>query len=168
MAYSAFVLFDGIEASTFDTRYPGAARLIAFDQVMQQPTLGSATAGGDATAGRVDHGDFNIVKRIDAASPVLALYCSAGATIPKVTISLAEESEDLEPFYEFVLDRVMVRTMEPSLPVEFGHASQSIAPIEKIGLRYQKITWRYTFQGQDRGGRGSIQHYWDLYQNRGA
>jgi type VI secretion system secreted protein Hcp len=168
MAYSAFVQFEGIEATTYDPRYPGAARLIAFDQIMQQPTAGSAVAGGEATAGRVDHGDFNLVKAIDAASPILSLYCSSGAIVSKVTISVAEESEDLLPFYEFVLDRVLVRSIQPALKLEFGHANEAIAPYETISLRYQKVTWRYTFLDNDESGRGSIQHYWDLYKNRGS
>lgn len=168
MAYSAFVEFHGIEASTFDRRYPGAARLIAFDQTIAQPTQGSAVAGGQATAGRVDHGDFKIVKRIDAASPILSLYCSTGSVLPNVKISLAEESEELDPFYEFIMHHAIVRSMRPYFNADFGNADSSIAPLEEIALRYQRIEWRYTFLRADESGRGSIQHYWDLQQNRGA
>lgn len=84
-----------------------------------------------------------------------------GKTIPKARIELfrADGSGERVMYFSIDLENVLVGHVSPDL-----HPGSFLA--EHVGLKYSKITWRYTQQKVGGGAGGSTIGGWDLATNR--
>lgn len=113
------------------------------------------SGGGGPSHGIPKFKPMELVKAIDAATPVLMGIISRGNHVDKVTVDLAPAAGDPGSLLRYELDDVLL-TLD-------HHASTGVegdAPLESLSLEYDKI--EITFTG---AGGGGASFCWDVANN---
>lgn len=168
MAHDAFLQMKGITGGCQDPGHENWIRIHRFAHQVSQPGFDTASRPSDAGPGRAEHGDFVLVKTVDEASPDLSFRCCNGSRIPKVVLELCDSSNIRMKYMEYVMRDVLIRGIRSFLERLPGTVEEhETMTCEEVSLRYRRIDWVYTLN-TSAGPQGSIQHYWDLNQNRGG
>jgi type VI secretion system secreted protein Hcp len=129
----------------------------------QMKNSGTMHVGGGGGAGKVDYGDFVVLKEIDKATPKLNLLCANGKHIPEVIIEMTASYTDAGrvTYLQYKLERVQVSSVDTS----FSGGSQDPGT-ETVTLNFGKITCIYT-ESDDRGKKkGKVAYSWDVEKNK--
>lgn len=112
------------------------ARSTNWSQVRGMPPprafLSGRDAGASRGAERAEHGDFNVVKDLDKASPKLDLMCTRGTHIKEATLEICRAGGD-KAFLRITMSDVVVTSFRPA-----GSGGR----MERVRLKYAKIKWR--------------------------
>ena len=163
MAFDAYVKIDTIPGESPDEKHKDWIPILSYSHGLSQPGAG-ARHTTNRTVGRVDHQTFNIVKRLDKASPKLAVACCNGEHIKEVRFSLNRATKDKQKIYEIVMSDVLITSYTPS----GGHGGDDL-PTETVALSYDKIEWIYTETDHSTGKpKGDVKAKWDLLANKGG
>jgi len=155
-----YVWIDGIpgQATDKDHKYWIDAESISH-QIKQS---GSMHVGGGGGAGKVQYGDFVVLKEIDKASPKLNLLCANGKHISEVIIEMTASYTDAGrvTYLQYKLERVLVTSVDTTFT-----ALEKNPDTEKVTLSFGKITCIYT-EVDDKGRkRGNIAYSWSVEKN---
>ncbi|RMF88171.1 MAG: type VI secretion system tube protein Hcp [Nitrospinota bacterium] len=142
MATDAFLKIDGIVGESTDDQHGGEIELLSYSHGMSQPSSIASGTGG-RTAERVSMSDFSVMKVVDKASPHIAQACCDGRHIPKVTIVLCEASGEKHTFMEYLLEDVIISSVQSS------GSQGGDKPLESVTFNFGKISWTYTPIGHD-------------------
>jgi type VI secretion system secreted protein Hcp len=165
MAFDAFLKIATIPGESTDDKHKDWIEILSFSHGLSQPGSGARSSGGAASAERVNHQDFSIVKTLDKASPKLALACCKGEHIKEVTLALHRATGDKQKYMEYKLSDVIVSSVRPG---GSAHGGEQL-PLEEVGFNYGKIEWTYTATDHKTGkGAGDVKGHWDLTANKGA
>jgi type VI secretion system secreted protein Hcp len=147
----------GIDSGdSHDDKHPGDKGWIevnSFSHEIKQPSGGSSSAQGSHTGGRADHGDFKISKRMDLASPKLAIFVASGHKVPKIVLELWRQGGEnkREKYIEYIFKDSII-----ALLTQNGvSSSDEPTPTEDISIRYGEIDW--VFKNTDIVAGGSTQ-----------
>lgn len=163
MAFDAFLKIGTIPGESTDDKHKDWIEVLSYSHAVSQPMSGSVSSSGGRTAERCDHADFTITKKIDKATPKLALACCNGEHIKEVTVNLCRSGGDKNKYMEYKMSDVVVRAASPS------GVSNGDLPLEQISFAYGKIEWTYTETDHKTGAKkGDIKGYWDLHTNKGG
>ena len=163
MAFDAFLKIDGIPGESTDSKHKDWIEILSFSAGITQPTSGSASTAGGATAERANFTDFSIVKALDKASPKIALACADGTHIKQVTLELCRAGGDKVKYMEYKLSNCVISSYRPGGSSQGGEA----LPLEEVSFNYGKIEWTYTQQKRaDGSGGGQVAAGWNLEQNK--
>lgn len=164
MAFDAFLKISTIPGESKDDKYKDHIEILSYNHTVSQDGTGSHSRAGANTVGRVDHGDFHIVKHLDKASPKLNLACCNGEHLSNVTLFLCRASKDKKKYMEYKMSDVIVRSIRP------GGSSQSAngLPLEEVSFAYGKMEWTYTQIDPDGNSKGDVKATWDLHANKGS
>jgi type VI secretion system Hcp family effector len=104
---NAFLKIDGIPGESTDDKHKDWIDIYAsfFLDGITQPTAGSASTSGGATAERANFSDVKIIKYLDKSTPKLHLACADGTHIKQVIIEFV--GDDYK-FYEVKLSNCIV------------------------------------------------------------
>ncbi len=161
MAFDCFMKIDAIEGESTDKAHANWIELLSYSHSMSQPATVVSTAGG-APGGRVNMGDFSIVKHLDKASPKLAEYCCTGKPVGTVLVEVCRAGGDKLKYMEYKMSEVIVSGVRPGGTSQGGDE----VPLEEISMNFAKIEWTYTAQKRaDGGGGGNVAAGWDLKTN---
>jgi len=164
MAYDMFLQIDGIKGDSTDSAHKDWIEVESYAHRVAQAKGGSMSAEGVHTGGRADHDDFSITKRLDSASPILALHCCNGRHIPNIRMELCRAMGDKTTF--------MVYTFKDSIVSSINQAgsadTEDPIPMEEVTFRYGQINWEYTQTDPTGGGKKgpAIQAGWSVLQNK--
>lgn len=165
MAFDAFLKIDGIPGESTDDKHKDWIEILSYSHGLSQPSAGSRSTGGAASAERCNHHDFSIVKALDKASPKLALFCCTGEHIPKVKIELCRAAKDKTKYMEYLMSDVIISSVRPGGSAQGGEP----LPLEEVSFNYGKIEWTYTATDPKSGGaKGDVKAHWDLVANKGS
>ena len=160
MATDAFLKIEGIEGESTDDKHKNWIEVLSYSHGLSQPA--SATSGtGGRSKERVEMADFSVMKVLDKASPNLALAVCDGRHIPTVTIELCEASGEKHKYMEYVMEDVIVSSLQPS------GSSGGDKPLESLTFNFGKIKWTYypiTHGGKESGKVGPVG--WNLEENK--
>ena len=160
MAFDAFLKIDGIDGESTDAKHKDWIEVLSFSWGVSQPASGSASTAGGATHQRANFQDFSIAKTLDKASPKLALACSDGTHIKKITLELCRAGGDKVKYMEYLLEECIVSSCG-----EGGGGGGE--PTDSVSFNFGKINWTYTQQKRaDGSGGGQIAAGWDLIANK--
>jgi type VI secretion system secreted protein Hcp len=163
MAFDAFLKIDGIPGESADAKHKDWIDVLSYGFGIQQPTSVSAGRSGGTSAARVDFEDFSITKRLDKASPKLALACADGMHMRQVTLELCRAEGDKAKYMEYKLSNCIVSSYHDG---GAAHGPDSL-PTETVSFNYGKIEWTYTQQKRaDGSGGGQVAAGWDLQANK--
>jgi type VI secretion system secreted protein Hcp len=163
MAFDAFLKIEGVPGESTDDKHKDWVEIYSYSFGISQPTSGSASTSGGATAERANFQDFTIVKSLDKASPKLALYCADGTHIKEVKLELCRAGGDKVKYMEYKLSNCVISSYRPGGSAQGGEA----LPLEEVSFNYGKIEWIYTQQKRaDGAGGGQVAAGWDLQINK--
>jgi len=144
MAYSMFLKVEGIDGDSTDAKHEDWIEVMSYSHGILCRAAQFVPEGYDnkpaQLTGTSEHHDFTITKRVDKASPMLALKCSTGANIPEVTLELCRATGDKTAFMVYKLFNCIVAAF---FPTGSGKAEDPL-PFEEVKFRYGQIVWTYT------------------------
>lgn len=158
MAYDGYLQLDGIKGDATDSKHKDWIAISAFSQGIAQPMGGAAIAHGGHASGRADFSDITFSKRLDLASPMLALHCVEGKNITKATMELCRPAGDKKVFLKITMENMIVSSIQST---GASHGDDPV-PVETISLRFQKIQWEYTPIDEKNTAGASVKSGWDL------
>jgi len=162
VAYDAFLKIDGIPGESQDDKHKDWIEILNYQHEMTQPSSATASSAGGGTTERVDHGDIEITKHIDKASPKIYEALSKGTHIPTVTIEFCRAGGDKLKYLEIKMEQVIISYASPG-----GSKHDDQFPTEDVKFNYGKIKWTYTQQKRADGtGGGNVAGGWDLIGNK--
>jgi type VI secretion system secreted protein Hcp len=163
MAFDGFMEIKGIKGDSTDMAHKDWIEIQAFRHSVTQSTGGAVSAHGTHAGGRADHGDFSIVKRLDAATAPLMLYCCNAKPIPEIKIELCRAMGEKTIFMEYTLKEVIVSAVCPSGSTE----GEDLIPLEEVNFRYGEIHLSYTPTDPRSGGKtgAAIRAAWSTREN---
>lgn len=165
MAFDAFLKIDGIDGESDDDKHQKWIEILSFSHGLSQPSTGSRSSGGAATAERVNHQDFSVVKSLDKTSPKLALSCCKGTHIKEVKLELCRATDDKSKYMEYKMSDVIVTSVRPGGSAQGGET----LPLEEVSFNYGKIEWTYTETDHKTGKpKGDVPANWDCVTNKGS
>ncbi len=183
MAYDAYLNLDGVKGEALDDKHKDWIELAGFGHQMTQPVSQTVSSAGGAATGRTQHGDFQIHKYVDAASPKLYEAISNGKHFSKAKIEVCRAGGSQVKFLEINLEEVMISKVHLDSPPNGNHsvianttpasnigtrtgvgqAALNDLPTELVALNYGKIEWVYTQQKRkDGSGGGNVSAKYDL------
>ncbi len=163
MAFDAFLKIDGIPGESTDDKHKDWIEVLSYSTGITQPTSGSASTGGGATAERAHFTDFSIVKALDKASPKIALACADGTHVKEVVVELCRAGGDKVKYMEYKMSNCVISSFRPG---GSAHGGETL-PLEEVGFNYGKIEWTYTQQKRaDGSGGGQVAAGWNLEANK--
>jgi len=164
MPYDMYLQIEGIKGDSTDDKHKDWIEVTSYSHGVSQPSGASLSAEGAHSGGRADHQDFAITKRLDTASPNLALYCCKGQHIPGIKIELCRALGEKTTFMKYDFKDVIVSSVS-----QCGSAdTEDPIPVEEITLRYGEIRWTYTQTDITGGGKkgADFQGGWSTLNNK--
>ena len=164
MAFDAFLKVEGVKGESQDDKHKDWIEILSFSCGLSQPSSGSRSSGGAASAERCNHQNFSIVHTLDAASPKLALSCCKGTHIKEVKIELCRATGDKQKYMEYKMSDVIVADIRPGGSAQGGES----LPLEEVSFNYGTIEWVYTTTDHKTGKKGGdVKFKWDTVANKG-
>ncbi len=119
----------------------GSVEVVEFDHAIEIPTDGNT---GKLTGTRV-HKPLTFVKEFDAASPYLYKAVTSGQTLKSVELKWyqIDDAGNEKEYFNMKLDNVKVVSVAPVMHNIKDPAREKYNHLEKVALRYEKITWAY-------------------------
>jgi type VI secretion system secreted protein Hcp len=165
MAFDAFLKIDVIPGESSDDKHKDWIEVLSYSHGVSQPSAGSRSTGGAASAERCNHSDFSIVKALDKSSPKLALFCCNGKHITSVKLELCRATDPKTTYVEYKLSDCIISSYRPAGSGQGGEA----LPLEEVSFNYGKIEWKYIQTDAKTGSpKGNVEANWDLTKNTGA
>jgi type VI secretion system secreted protein Hcp len=138
-AFDAFLKLDGIAGESQDKDHKNEIDVLSFHWGITRGTRGRA---------RVE--DFQVVKNVDAASPLLFDAVCSGQAIKEAVFTLRKAGEKGIDFYKIRFEDVLISSASPA-----GSAGGDNLPLEQVQINFQSAEIEYTVQNPD-GGVGGV------------
>jgi type VI secretion system secreted protein Hcp len=110
MAVDYFLKIDGIQGESADDKHKNDIELQSWSWGAQN--VGTFAAGGGGGAGKVNVGDFVVMKYIDKASPKLIEACTTGKHISSATLYCRKAGGTQQEYLKITLTDVLVSNYE--------------------------------------------------------
>ena len=157
MAFDAFLKIAGVNGEATRKGFEKQMEILSFSWGASNPsTIGAGGGGGGG--GKVSVSSFNVMKKSDAASPILFQACCKGDHFAKaaVTLNKAAGANALD-FIKYEFEEVYVDSVQWS-----GSSGGDDTPTESVSFSFGKVAITYTPQNKD-GSKGSpAVGAWDL------
>jgi len=141
MAYDIFLKIKGITGDSKDTKHKDWIEVQSYRHDIHDPYGGAINAGDESYTGHgASHFDFEIVKKLDAASPMLFRYCHHAKLIQQVELEVCRAMGDKTPFMKYTFRKAVIT----QVLAEAEGDDINTLPLEKIKLRYAQIELEYT------------------------
>jgi type VI secretion system secreted protein Hcp len=144
MAFDTFLDIKEVPGESTAKGFEGKTEIYSFSWGASNPaTIGSGTGGGGA--GKVSISSFNIMKRSDAASPLLFQACCRGDHYPTaiVTMRKAGGTGGQTPFLIYTFTTVYVDSIQWS-----GSSGGDDTPTESVSFSFGKVEVEYKPQAK--------------------
>lgn len=139
MPFSAFCKIEGIEGNSKVIGFENQIELISFNHSITQPVSAPGGGGPGQSAGKANHQEFQIVKSMDKASPVLMRYLLSGRHIGKVEMTVCRATEgNPVPYIKYNFEDVIISSYQPD-----GAFNGERPPPEKVSFTYSRIEMTY-------------------------
>ena len=156
----AFLKLKGIKGESTDDKHTDEIEILSYRHGVSQHPGSDPSTAGSLSAGKCEHEDLVITKRVDIASPQLALYCCNGQHIPELVLTVHRAGGEKIKYLEIKCTDVLITSVNPWVDNRAGEL-----PSEEISFKYGKIEWTYfktTVSGQ---AAGEMKAGWDAIHN---
>jgi type VI secretion system secreted protein Hcp len=123
MAFDAFLKIEGIEGESTDNKHKGEIEVLSFHWNVSHPAKG----------GRAKLTDFQVVKNLDKASPLLFEACCSGDHISDALFTARKAGGDKFEFLKIKLTDVIITSVSPA------GSSGGDLPMEQVSFSFGKI-----------------------------
>jgi type VI secretion system secreted protein Hcp len=154
MAYDAYLYIKGVEGESTAKIDPKPAtsdkapmEIFSFSFGASNPAS-FGTQGGGAGTGKVSMSSFNIMKRMDKASPILFQACCQGEHYAGASVILRKaggKDNKQQTFVQYDFEDVYIDSTQIS-----GSGGGDDYPTESVSLSFAKV--KVTYSGQQKDG----------------
>ena len=137
MAVDMFLKISGIDGESNSHKHKDEIELFSWSWGLSQ-TL----SGGGGGAGKVQAGDFTVVKFVDKASPLLMEACCTGKHIPDVTLTLSNKGSQ-QDFYKIKLEDVLISSYQTG-----GGSTGGAVPTDQVSFNFSRMSIQAGGKGQ--------------------
>ncbi|QEG01456.1 hypothetical protein Mal15_55320 [Stieleria maiorica] len=161
MAVDMFLDIEGeIKGESQDDKHKDEIDVLAWSWGMSQS--GSFHVGGGGGAGKANFQDISVTKWIDAASPILMLYCANGDHFNKATLTVRKAGKKPLEYMIVEMKKVLVTS------VSTGGSGGEDRLTENISLNFAEVEVKYKEQKADGSG-GPVKGFkWNIPVNKGS
>jgi type VI secretion system secreted protein Hcp len=138
-AFDAFLKIEGIEGESQDNKHKNEIDVLSFHWGITRGTRGKA---------KIE--DFQVVKSVDAASPLLFDAVCSGQEIKEAFFTLRKAGDKPLDFYKIHFEEVLISSVTPA-----GSAGGDNLPLEQVTLDFRSAEIEYTIQKPD-GSSGGV------------
>ena len=146
MAFDTYMDLAGIAGEATAKSFEKKIEIFSFSWGASAPvTVGSGSAG--MSASKVSISSFNVMKKTDAASPLLFEACCTGEHIKTMKISMRKQTGTAggqAAFLVYDFEEVMVESIQWS-----GSSGGDDTPTESVSLSFAKVKVEYKLQQKD-------------------
>jgi type VI secretion system secreted protein Hcp len=139
-AFDAFLKLDGIPGESQDKDHKNEIDILSFHWGIAR-----------GNRGRAQVQDFQVVKNVDAASPLLFDAVCSGQMIKEAVFSLRKAGDKAIDFYKVRFEEVLISSVSPA-----GSAGGDTLPLEQVSLNFQAAEIEYTIQNPDGRPGGTV------------
>ncbi len=158
MAVDMFLNIAGeIEGESQDKTHKREIDILAWSWGMSNS--GSFHTGGGGGAGKANVQDLSVTKYVDAASPILMLYCANGDHFEKATLTVRKAGKTPLEYIVIELEKVMITA------VSTGGSGGEDRLTENVSLNFAKVKVAYKEQKADGSGLPEKEFTWDIAAN---
>lgn len=163
MAFDTYIQIEGVQGESTDEKHKGWIEVMSYSHGIAQQSSGAISSHGARSAGKCDHHDFTVTKRLDKSSPYLYKHGCNGKHFPKVVVEVCRSTGAKEVFMKYTFDHVVVSSAQ--IGGGFGQEN----PVETVSFQYGKIKWEFTQIDPKTGAKqGVVPAEWDVLTNKGA
>jgi type VI secretion system secreted protein Hcp len=127
MSFDAFLKIDGIDGESTDAKHKGEIEILSFHWGITNPERGRA---------RIEN--FQVVKSLDLASPLLFDAVCSGDHIKEAQFTLRKAGGDQEDYYKIRMEDVLITSQTPA-----GNTGGDAVPMEQVSLSFTKAEVEY-------------------------
>jgi type VI secretion system secreted protein Hcp len=162
MAVDYFLALDTIKGESIDATYKGQIQVLSWS-FGESNTVPPPTTGGGG-AGKPNFSDFNLMKLVDAASPLLIRACALGTTLKTATLSGRRTATGSagKPFAFLLIQFTNVHV------TSVQQSGSSEVPSESVSLQYSAIKYTETPTTATGAPGTPITFTYDLATNKGS
>ncbi|RZA17504.1 MAG: type VI secretion system tube protein Hcp [Lysobacteraceae bacterium] len=145
----AFLKIDGVKGESTDAKHKDEIEIMSMN--WSAHSSGNMGSGGGGGVGKAIFSDFSFTKKVDIASPKLALIAARGEHIKsaKISIRKAGGAAGQVDYQVYDLDKLYVT----GLQVSGGEGGEFF---ETLTLSPTKFKWEYKQQGDDGSLKGNM------------
>ncbi|MEW5979691.1 MAG: type VI secretion system tube protein Hcp [Acidobacteriota bacterium] len=156
MAFDTWMKIQGIDGDGTAKGFEKQIEIYSFSWGGSNPSTISA-AGTGIAAGKVTISSFNIMKKLDSASPLLFEHCCTGKHIDKITVTMRKAGGEQQIFHKLEFETCMVDSVQYS-----GSSGGDDTPTESNSFSFAKVSFGYAKQKPDGKMEGMVTKIWDL------
>ena len=183
MAVDFFLKIDGIQGESQDDKHKDEIEIDSFS--WGATNQGTSAAGGGGGAGKVNIGDFVVVKHVDKSSPKIVEACHAGKHISSAILVCRKQGGGQQEYLKITLTDVLVsgydtlsgmvtgrrqhepvRTQSGAVATAATGALAVPIPMERLSLNFGKIEYEYREQDSKGNLAGPVKTGWNVKQNK--
>jgi type VI secretion system secreted protein Hcp len=135
-AFDAFLKIEGIPGESTDKVHYKEIEVLSFHWGISR-----SGSGGSGGRGRAQIQDFQIVKHVDAATPLLFDAVCSGQSIKEAVFTVRKATEGASDFYKVQFQDVLISSAAPA-----GTAGGEDLPMEQVSLDFGAVEIEYTKQ----------------------
>jgi type VI secretion system secreted protein Hcp len=154
-AVDYFLKIDGIDGESIAKKHEKELDIESFSWGETQS--GTAGQGAGQGAGKVQHQDFHFTKKLDKASPNLALACATGKHLKFATFTARKAGGKQEDYLIIKLEDALISSYQLG-----GSAGSDVVPMEQVSINFAKIGYTYKAQKADGSFEGPVEAKYDF------
>ena len=136
---------EGIKGESTSAQGKDMIELLSYSHSLSMPILHGS--GSSRAVGRVVHGEFTVSKHFELSSPTLAEKCCSGEAIKSMKLHVWKADATGNPVEYFTIE------FKSCILTGVNVAGSDDKPIETVSFSYQEISWKYTQQDKEKGGK---------------
>jgi type VI secretion system secreted protein Hcp len=148
-----FLKIEGVTAESTDDKHKGEIDVESFS--WGQTQSGTSGHGSGAGAGKVQPQDFNFVKKLDKASPVLMIACATGQHFKSAILTVRKAGGQQQEYLKVTMEDVMISSYQ------VGGSAASTVPMDQLSLNFAKLEMSYKEQKPDGSLGGETKQKYD-------
>lgn len=154
-----FLKLEGVAGESADDKHKGEILVESFSWGATQG--GTSGRGGGAGAGKVVPQDFNFVKKLDKASPVLFMGCSNGTHYKTAVLTARKAGGTQQDYLKISMEDVLISSYQVG-----GSAHGDVVPMDQVSLNFSKLEISYKEQKADGSLGGEVKQKYDFTANK--
>jgi len=153
-----FLKIEGIAGESGDSKHKDEIDVESWSWGETQG--GTAGHGGGSGAGKVQPQDFNFVKKLDKASPVLFLRCADGTHLKTAVLTARKAGGEQQEYYTITMSDCLISSYQVG-----GSAHSDVVPTDQVSINFAKLEISYKTQDAKGTLGAAIKHGYDFSKN---
>lgn len=163
-SFDAYLKIDSIPGEATAKDHKDWIQIESFGFDMSQGGHNVGGGGARGAFGRAVHKPFQLLKRLDKASPLLYEAVNVNNNLGKVQFHVCRTGDDKYPYFTITFEDVMISSviLNCNDPDQGGEKERLL---ESVSFNYTKIEWTYTETDSKNKKGGAIVGKWNLATN---